>query len=69
MDVYYFYEDKYYVFGLFCCDGFFVFGLNYCWGNFWFVGGKWCVSGEEFFKDNFIIINVIFWVFYGIVGN
>ena len=52
MDAHYSYEDKYYVSGSFRRDGSSVFGSNHRWGNFWSVGGKWRVSGEEFLKDN-----------------
>ena len=48
MDAHYSYEDKYYVSGSFRRDGSSVFGSNHRWGNFWSVGGKWRVSGEEF---------------------
>ena len=69
MDAHYSYEDKYYVSGSFRRDGSSVFGSNHRWGNFWSVGGKWRVSGEEFLKDNSIITNATLRASYGTVGN
>ena len=69
MDGHYSYADKYYGSLAFRRDGSSVFGSNHRWGNFWSVGGKWRISGEEFLKDNRTITNTMFRVSYGTVGN
>ncbi|WP_455673496.1 SusC/RagA family TonB-linked outer membrane protein [Phocaeicola sp.] len=68
-DVHYSYADKYYLSGSFRRDGSSVFGSNSRWGNFWSVGGKWRISGEDFLKDNEIITNATLRASYGTVGN
>ncbi len=61
--------NNFYVFGSFRRDGSSVFGSNHRWGNFWSVGGKWRVSGEEFLKDNSILTNATLRASSGTVGN
>ena len=68
-DVHYSYADKYYLSGSFRCDGSSVFGTDNRWGNFWSVGGKWRISGEEFLSENEIITNATLRASYGTVGN
>ena len=68
-DAHYSYEDKYYVSGSFRRDGSSVFGSNNRWGNFWSVGAKWRVTGEEFLKDNPVVTNATLRASYGTVGN
>ena len=68
-DVHYSYADKYYLSGSFRRDGSSVFGTDNRWGNFWSVGGKWRISGEEFLSENEIITNATLRASYGIVGN
>ena len=68
-DVHYSYADKYYLSGSFRRDGSSVFGTDNRWGNFWSVGGKWRISGEEFLSENEIITNATHRASYGTVGN
>ena len=68
-DIHYSYADKYYLSGSFRRDGSSVFGSNNRWGNFWSVGGKWRISGEDFLSDNEIITNATLRASYGTVGN
>ena len=68
-DVHYSYADKYYLSGSFRRDGSSVFGTDTRWGNFWSVGGKWRISGEEFLSENEIITNATLRASYGTVGN
>ena len=68
-DVHYSYADKYYLSGSFRRDGSSVFGTDNRWGNFWSVGGKWRISGEEFLSENEIITNATLRASYGKVGN
>ncbi len=68
-DVHYSYADKYYLSGSFRHDGSSVFGTDNRWGNFWSVGGKWRISGEEFLSENEIITNATLRASYGTVGN
>ena len=69
MDLHYSYADKYYLSGSFRRDGSSVFGSNHRWGNFWSVGAKWRMSGEDFMKDNSVINNLTLRASYGTVGN
>ena len=69
MDAHYSNADKYYASLALRRDGSSVFGANHRWGNFWSVGGKWRVSGEEFLKDNSKLTNAMLRVSYGTVGN
>ena len=68
-DVHYSYADKYYLSGSFRRDGSSVFGTDNRWGNFWSIGGKWRISGEEFLSENEIITNATLRASYGTVGN
>ena len=68
-DVHYSYADKYYLSCSFRRDGSSVFGTDNRWGNFWSVGGKWRISGEEFLSENEIITNATLRASYGTVGN
>ena len=68
-DVHYSYADKYYLSGSFRREGSSVFGTDNRWGNFWSVGGKWRISGEEFLSENEIITNATLRASYGTVGN
>ena len=68
-DVHYSYADKCYLSGSFRRDGSSVFGTDNRWGNFWSVGGKWRISGEEFLSENEIITNATLRASYGTVGN
>ena len=68
-DMHYSYADKYYLSGSFRRDGSSVFGTDNRWGNFWSVGGKWRISGEEFLSENEIITNATLRASYGTVGN
>ena len=68
-DIHYSYADKYYLSGSFRRDGSSVFGSNNRWGNFWSVGGKWRITGEDFLSDNEIITNATLRASYGTVGN
>ena len=68
-DVHYSYADKYYLSGSFRRDGSSVFGTDNRWGNFWSVGGKWRIAGEEFLSENEIITNATLRASYGTVGN
>lgn len=68
-DVHYSFADKYYLSGSFRRDGSSVFGVESRWGNFWSVGGKWRISGEDFLKENKIITNATLRASYGTVGN
>lgn len=69
VDAHYSYADKYYASASFRRDGSSVFGTNNRWGNFWSVGAKWRVSGENFLKDNPVITNATLRASYGTVGN
>ena len=68
-DVHYSYMDKYYASASFRRDGSSVFGSDNRWGNFWSVGAKWRLSGENFLKDNKVITNATLRASYGTVGN
>ncbi|MEL5895167.1 TonB-dependent receptor [Bacteroides sp. GD17] len=68
-DVHYAYADKYYLSGSFRRDGSSVFGADNRWGNFWSVGGKWRISGEDFLNENETITNATLRASYGTVGN
>ena len=68
-DAHYSYDDKYYISGSFRRDGSSVFGANNRWGNFWSVGAKWRITGEDFLKDNPILTNATLRASYGTVGN
>ena len=68
-DAHYSYEDKYYISGSFRRDDSSVFGTNNRWGNFWSVGAKWRITGEDFLKDNPILTNATLRASYGTVGN
>ena len=46
-----------------------MFGSDNRWGNFWSVGAKWRITGEEFLKDNEIVTNAALRLSYGTVGN
>ena len=69
MDAHYSYADKYYLSGSYRRDGSSVFGSNTRWGNFWSVGGKWRISGEDFLNGNYVITNATLRASYGTVGN
>lgn len=69
VDAHYAFDDKYYVSGSFRRDGSSVFGSDNRWGNFWSVGAKWRITGEEFLKDNEIVTNAALRLSYGTVGN
>ncbi len=69
LDAHYAYADKYYLSGSFRRDGSSVFGANTRWGNFWSVGGKWRMSGEDFLNSNNVITNATLRASYGTVGN
>lgn len=69
MDAHYSYADKYYLSGSYRRDGSSVFGSDTRWGNFWSVGGKWRISGEDFLNGNNIITNATLRASYGTVGN
>lgn len=69
LDAHYAYADKYYLSGSFRRDGSSVFGADTRWGNFWSVGGKWRMSGEDFLNDNNVITNATLRASYGTVGN
>lgn len=69
VDAQYSYDEKYYLSGSYRRDGSSVFGTNKRWGNFWSVGGKWRISGEEFLRDNPILTNATLRASYGTVGN
>lgn len=68
-DAHYSYDDKYYLSASFRRDGSSVFGADHRWGNFWSVGGKWRITGEDFLKNNPIITNAALRASYGTVGN
>lgn len=68
-DAHYSYEDKYYASASFRRDGSSVFGANNRWGNFWSVGAKWRMTGEEFLKNHSLITNATLRASYGTVGN
>ncbi len=68
-DMHYSYDEKYYLSASFRRDGSSVFGSDNLWGNFWSVGGKWRITGEEFLKDNPILTNATLRASYGTVGN
>ena len=69
MDAHYSYADKYYLSGSYRRDGSSVFGSNTRWGNFWSLGGKWRISGEDFLNGNSVITNATLRASYGTVGN
>lgn len=69
LDAHYAYADKYYLSGSFRRDGSSVFGSDTRWGNFWSVGAKWRLTGEDFLKDNSVITNATLRASYGTVGN
>ena len=69
MDAHYSYADKYYLSGSYRRDGSSVFGSDTRWGNFWSVGGKWRISGEDFLNGNNVITNATLRASYGTVGN
>jgi len=69
LDAHYAYADKYYLSGSFRRDGSSVFGADTRWGNFWSVGGKWRMSGEDFLNGNNVITNATLRASYGTVGN
>lgn len=69
MDAHYSYADKYYLSGSYRRDGSSVFGSDTRWGNFWSVGGKWRISGEDFLIGNNVITNATLRASYGTVGN
>ena len=69
MDAHYSYADKYYLSGSYRRDGSSVFGSDARWGNFWSVGGKWRISGEDFLNGNNVITNATLRASYGTVGN
>ena len=69
MDAHYSYADKYYLSGSYRRDGSSVFGSDTGWGNFWSVGGKWRISGEDFLNGNNVITNATLRASYGTVGN
>lgn len=69
LDAHYAYDDKYYISGSFRRDGSSVFGSDNRWGNFWSVGAKWRLSGENFLADNRIVTNAAVRASYGTVGN
>lgn len=69
MDAHYSYADKYYLSGSYRRDGSSVFGSNTRWGNFWSLGGKWRISGENFLNGNSVITNATLRASYGTVGN
>lgn len=63
------FAGKYYAQVSYRRDGSSVFGTDNRWGNFWSVGGKWRISGEDFLKDNTLINNLSLRASYGTVGN
>ncbi len=69
IDAHYSYDDKYYVSASLRRDGSSVFGSNTRWGNFWSVGGKWRITGENFLMGNKILTNAALRASYGTVGN
>ena len=69
VDAHYSYNDKYYVSASFRRDGSSVFGADNRWGNFWSVGARWRLSGENFLKGNQTITNAALHASYGTVGN
>lgn len=69
MDAHYSYADKYYASASFRRDGSSVFGTDKRWGNFWSVGGKWRLTGEDFLADNSTLTNATLRASYGTVGN
>lgn len=69
MDAHYSYADKYYLSGSYRRDGSSVFGSDTRWGNFWSVGGKWRIAGEDFLNGNNVITNATLRASYGTVGN
>lgn len=69
MDAHYSYADKYYLSGSFRRDGSSVFGADTRWGNFWSVGAKWRLTGEDFLSDNETVSNAAVRLSYGTVGN
>ena len=69
LDAHYSYADKYYLSGSYRRDGSSVFGADNRWGNFWSVGAKWRLSGEDFLSENNVITNAAIRASYGTVGN
>ena len=69
LDAHYSYADKYYLSGSYRRDGSSVFGADNRWGNFWSVGAKWRLSGEDFLSGNNVITNAAIRASYGTVGN
>lgn len=69
LDAHYAYDDRYYLSASFRRDGSSVFGSDNRWGNFWSVGAKWRLTGENFLRDNPILTNAALRVSYGTVGN
>lgn len=69
LDAHYSYDDKYYISGSYRRDGSSVFGMDTRWGNFWSVGAKWRLSGENFLKNNEVVTNAAVRASYGTVGN
>ena len=69
LDAHYSYADKYYLSGSYRRDGSSVFGADNRWGNFWSVGAKWRLSGEDFLSENKVITNAAIRASYGTVGN
>lgn len=68
-DVHYDYSNRYYVSASYRRDGSSVFGSKKRWGNFWSVGAKWRITGEDFLADNNVLTNAALRVSYGTVGN
>ena len=69
LDAHYSYADKYYGSVSYRRDGSSVFGLDKRWGNFWSVGAKWRLTGEDFLSGNPVINNATIRASYGTVGN
>ena len=69
LDAHYSYADKYYLSGSYRRDGSSVFGADTRWGNFWSVGAKWRITGEDFLNGNPTITNATLRASYGTVGN
>jgi TonB-linked SusC/RagA family outer membrane protein len=68
-DARYSYDNRYYLSASFRRDGSSVFGKDRRWGNFWSLGAKWRLVGENFLKNNRILTNAALRVSYGTVGN
>ena len=69
LDAHYSYADKYYLSGSYRRDGSSVFGADTRWGNFWSVGAKWRITGEDFLNGNPTVTNATLRASYGTVGN